>query len=287
MLRRFLIPGILFFFFAVPRAHAAPSLDVSLSSNSISSEENTRLKIQIEWNKAEGNYLFALPEIPLKNLQLTNHAESQETFTKDGASWTRKIFELQLTPVKAGEGKVESFAFNYINGGTQETFQFNVSPLSVHIHKAPFKWASLLKPWLIAPAVIAGAGGLFYAFRKSRAVNTAPELTSEEKAILKGKESAEKQAFTPEASSQLDRILREFLDDYYGLQTSKLSGAEITEMLKDKSLNTEELKTVERLLEKFKEIKFMGASFNENDFKLLKRDLSGYIDSKRSVGLVS
>lgn len=286
MLRRFIYSSFLLLFFAVPRSYALPSLDVSLDHQTITREETAQLQIQIEWAKSEGNYLFALPLLPLKNLKVTNHAESQETFIKDGAEWTRKTFQLQLTPSSTGKGEVESFAFNYINAGTQETYQFNVSPLELEIRKVPFKWKSVINAWTITPAaVILGIGILTPFLLRKRLMNTAPELSSQEKAVLKVREASEKQSFVPEAPAQFDRIFREFLADYYGIQTLKISENEIVSSLKEKSLSPDEIKTVQRLLERFKEMKF--TSFNETDFTLIKRDLAGYIESKRVVGLVS
>src|SRR6185436_4518875 len=94
-------------------------------------------------------------------------AQSQETFVKDGAEWTRKVFKLELAAQKAGEGKIEGFTIAYVNSDSPAgPQQFRVEPHTIQIKGPAFQLPSYLKGLFLIPAVIA----MFFVFRRKPAV---------------------------------------------------------------------------------------------------------------------
>lgn len=284
MLARLILFTLLLFPLSTP-LWAEPALDVALSKDRIKADEITELKIQMAWPKTEGTYSFGLPELRLENLTVTNESQSQESYIHNGEEWTRKLFTMELTPQKPGEARVEGFIIAYANSNVANSVgQFPVETLKVTIDKPAFK----MPGWLLKVlAGIAGVGALLYIGghlfrRKTSKQKGSPVITQKiESPMTQALERLEKSG---DSISEISKVFREFLAGYYSGLSARASEPEMASELQKLNLPTEDLKTVQRILGEMGEVKFMGRSLSDSEFKQLQKEIAEFIESKRVVG---
>lgn len=274
--------GILSFFLAflitTPQAFSDPAADVSLSKNKINAAETAELKIQFQWPKSEASYTFAVPELPLQNLTVSNQAESQETFLKDGQEWTRKEFIFDLSPKGTGEGVIGDFPIIFVNpaGGVQG--QYAVSSLKLQISKAPVK-RNILPYVFVLGGIAAGFLAVSLFFKKKPAKT--PEVPAQVKAVLDIKGRIQTAQVSQEnAVINIGREFREVLKEIYDISI-RGSESDIVAALKGKNVPADEVKFIERTLNQIREVKYTGQNLSDLDFQILKKEITTFIDSKQ------
>ena len=163
---------LLLFLLLINPAHAAPSLNASVSSEYIQQDQTALLILQIKWPKSEGTYSFALPEPDFENLSLIRRGESQEFFNQNSEDWVQKTFELELKPLSVGEAKIRDFTITYVNPTNQSQGSLQVTAMPLKIRKAPNP--SLNFSWLaigggIGLVILGASFGWVIAARKKKA----------------------------------------------------------------------------------------------------------------------
>lgn len=280
MLRQLLLFVVLFFI-VTSRAWSTPSFEVSLSQNEIRADQTAELKIQASWPTQEGAYSFGIPTPSLENLQLTNQAQSQETFSQNGQDWTRKTFTLELTPEKPGSGIIESFSITYINPSALDPApgQFDIQTQSVKVIKLPYRMPSWLKLLLGGAVLLAIGGGGFALLRRRHQCagmpNDCPKITFEEYCLGEAQKAG--------SIHDLSHVLRSYLGRVYP-ELEKKSELEIISALPSSKVSSYEAKDLQRILNELAEAKFTGQSSGDHIFRNLQKTVMTYIESKRVVG---
>lgn len=279
--------GVLSF---LPPASAEPSLDISLSKNKIQMGESSELRLQVSWPKTEGPYRFAIPKLQLQNLTLTNQGQSQEIFIKDGVEWTRKIFTMTLAPTGPGKGLIKESLLSFVDSSaisTDGARPLQTPQLQIEITKPPFQIPFWFKALLGGLAIFAaGALGLGWTL-KNRGRQTAPTDSPETKAFKEWQSKIQSQVFdSNESVAGLSKTLRDFLADYYQLQTSSRSESEIIQSLEEKELPREEIKFLQELLGRFREALYTGQRLSQQDFQYFKNKVLDYIQSKQTISQI-
>lgn len=277
----------LFGFYCLPTVFAAskPDFQSRLSSQKISMDESVEYSLQIDWPREEGTYAFALPILPLKNLVLERQGESQETYREGGIDRTRKSFVAVLRPLEKGEGAVEDFILSYVNTLSQNRGELLISTPRVKITPAPFR---VNRAWILtagAVLLLSTTGVLLIRKRKRAALDKAAVRTPQERAIEEILSQLRAEDFyrkdMKEKLHYISAQFRTFLPVIYNLNASRPSDREIVEELKGQEIPAEERRSVERLLKKLDEAKFMGQSLNEADLIAIKNEIETFAEGKR------
>lgn len=265
-------------------ALAEPHLEVSLSRQAVTLKETSILTIQITWPKDEARYVFALPELVLRNLAVERLGESEESIIRSGIQQTKKTFLIELKPLQPGEGHIPEFNIPYIDPSVQKGGSFTISEQKIAILKPPFQF-----PVQACLAAIAIPLTLFLIWSrlrvqkqaKGREFQTGP--TPQEEALEKLKELIAR----PSSKSDKERLyewsrgLRQFVADFYGIGSDRLTESEILEKLKTKEIDRHEIEDLYKLFDRLHEAKFIGAEMPDADLKHLQNDLLQYIEGKR------
>ncbi len=271
------------FFFSSAVVQAAPHLDVSIQPDKIHSQETAVLKIQIEWPQTDPAYVFALPQLRLKNLSLVRQGESRETFAQEKDLWVRKTFTMELKAEQSGQGIIEGFAIPYLDGLGQKAGEFSVSQLQVQVMRPPLP---VKKMAAFAAGVLSFfvVGGIWGVRRKKASLKS--EIPSLKDNTLAKIYSIQKDFRGEKAVTEISAEFRRFLIDYYQLLCKQATEAEILEALKSADLISEELATLRDILGRIREAKFIGGQLSSFDCEHLEKDMINFIQSKKNSNQV-
>jgi len=270
-------------------ALAVPVLNVTLSSKSIHLDESASLTIDISWPKSEAQYSFAFPDLRLKNLVIDRQGESLETFIRDDQEWKRKIFSLILKPSQVGEARVGAFTLPYIDPASQKGGDFKVDEQIIQISKPPFKWKPLYT-WiaLIVLAIpAAGAAGFFSARSKRAKMAALPNAESAKNNLLSRLQSLANpnpSIGQQEQMAELEVIFYQFLEEHFSINARQLSEGQMASELNRLNLSPDEIRTVQKFLEKIREVKYTGFVLSNSEWSYLVKEVTRFIEGKQVAG---
>jgi hypothetical protein len=242
------------------------------------------LTIQVEWPKEEADYVFAFPQLNLHNLAIERQGESEESVIHSGVHQTKKTFSIELKPLQPGEGHIPEFNISYIDPSVQKGGSFTVSEQKIAILKPPFQFP--VRATAVAVAIPITLLLIWSRLRvqkqaKERESHAAP--TPQEQALEKLKELIAR----PSNKSDKERLyewsgeLRQFVADFYGVGSNRLTESEILDKLKIKEVNRPEIEDLHKLFDRLHEARFTGAEMPDAELKRLQNDLLQYIEGKR------
>lgn len=264
-------------------AQAEPQITSSIDPQKVTVGESLVYEIKIEWDKAEGQFNFALPSIQFTNLSLLRQGESEETARIGDQDRRRKTFSFILAPVQKGEGIIHPLNIPYVSqeglpGGTLKTPEYR---LAIKGGKNP---SSILLIAIGSTAAI-GISVMLSGFLRKRSAKhpVNPEPEKENPSIVKLR-----QLFDEVNNEDYRRLLsdasssfRSFLAETYGIPYRSSTEIEMLSELQQKDLPREELTALTRLLNELHNTKFTGSSATRNDFDQLNRQLIAFIEGKK------
>ncbi len=271
----------------VPRAYSEPEVETLVEGEEFVVGDTFKYHVKVSWERAEANYSFTFPDFKLTFLEILKVGESQESYLTNNSNWTRKTFTYTLHTTSPGEGIIHSYELSYIDPATQKGGRFRVSEQSVLIKNQSFlvkNWKTLLVYLGLFVLIFAMWQRISYSKRKKKRLLDAGEDKEYEsimrwEGFIRGGSEVNKISHL----SDMGKLFRQFIWEYYNIPKSLTSEAEIMNRLKEKTVSLTERDLLASLLNRLSEANFMGESISENEIKDLSRDLNRFVEGKKII----